>query len=231
MITKKEFCEDMIEAFKIKNGRDPVEADVMTQTSLGLAMLHLGLINNQETKDYLESRAGSFYHSGRHFITFREMLELLPDETEQSSVEEMKIENSKQGIKLKPITIKSPQQEENPTAIGDPREVIPAALSHLKDEDKEKFVTHDVLSKLMEHTNWEETAAIYIKTPQDKERVLKPNPKAKKGIFLGDTKVINELKEEFKQLTYKNKVYSFTAEILITKNFHIVGVSIFENKE
>lgn len=84
MMTKTDFCQMTIDKWKRDNNVDEVtEDDVFQSSCLGIAMDYLGLIKDKHIKEYLSSRGGIFF---THYInpikslSFRELLELLPEE-------------------------------------------------------------------------------------------------------------------------------------------------------
>lgn len=87
------FCELVIKEYlgnleknPFNNWRDISEGYAYQSTCVGLAMEHLGLKLSNQTLDYLISRAGiyEFYADEKegkaHILTFREMLDMLPEE-------------------------------------------------------------------------------------------------------------------------------------------------------
>ena len=60
MVTKEEFCWMIINNFKQQEKIfDIDDADMLKSSQLAVAMEYLGLIEDQEMKDYAESRGGT----------------------------------------------------------------------------------------------------------------------------------------------------------------------------
>ena len=97
MMTKKMMCRKIIEEFK-ESSTDRYLMDykdeelipfIFSSTSLGISLEHLGVITKEKYPiefEYLSHRGGIFQthydkESGEvYFLTFRELLSLLPDE-------------------------------------------------------------------------------------------------------------------------------------------------------
>lgn len=84
MITKKQFCEYILDKFCENEDITPeqLEEHVTKSSSACVAAEYLGLITNSWLKKYAESRAGvHLYIGGRDpgILTTRELLDFLPE--------------------------------------------------------------------------------------------------------------------------------------------------------
>lgn len=85
MITKKQFCEIIIENF-CRDNNTQVNDGLVTQSSkVAVAMEYLGLIESEEMKEFASERGGILFlkfdeKTGKtDFLTVREMINLLPE--------------------------------------------------------------------------------------------------------------------------------------------------------
>jgi len=89
MISKNQFCRHIVGEYcqhERINEKELSDAHCYRSGSLAVAMEHLGLIRDQETKDYVSSRNGlyitSFDNNPANILTMREMIDLLPNNVE-----------------------------------------------------------------------------------------------------------------------------------------------------
>lgn len=83
MMTKTQYCEHVIAEFCYKEGISRAEltdAHVLSSSTLGVAMEHLGLLQDPEIKSYVSSRGGMHVlgFEGGHLST-REFIDMLPE--------------------------------------------------------------------------------------------------------------------------------------------------------
>ena len=90
MLTKKEFAESIVEDFCLEDGiaREDAHTRICASSRLAVALEFLGELSEEE-KEYSSQRAGAEYRktilnddgtfNDLHFLTTREMLQLLPD--------------------------------------------------------------------------------------------------------------------------------------------------------
>ena len=84
-ITKQKKCYEVVEQFCEKFGitemelRNECNDRVFYSPILGIAMEVLGYPLNEDTLEYLKSRGGTLHHENG-LISFRKLLEMLPDE-------------------------------------------------------------------------------------------------------------------------------------------------------
>lgn len=103
MFTKKMFCECTCERFATNNnihidGKDysPLVPHAMESTRLGISLQFLGYIKEgDELNDYFNSRGGVLVihtdsKKGVNILSFRDILNLLPDTLPEENVEEEK---------------------------------------------------------------------------------------------------------------------------------------------
>ena len=86
MITKKQFCEHIVNDFCETNcvrKEKLTDAHCTQSSSLAVAMEFLGLIKSKSIKEYTETRSGDFithYDNGIFvFLTVRELIKMLPE--------------------------------------------------------------------------------------------------------------------------------------------------------
>jgi hypothetical protein len=87
ILTKKEACESVIDDFCMDERIDRKNLNdryVIRSSKLAVAMEYLGLIKDDEMKEYASNRGGTFMmHTDNKKVkifSFREFLELLPEE-------------------------------------------------------------------------------------------------------------------------------------------------------
>lgn len=83
MLTKKQFCEQVVWEFEEQNGGLRIkEGDIFSSSKLAVAMEYLGLIKDPELKAYCASRDGVFNieKKSETGLSFREFLGALPEE-------------------------------------------------------------------------------------------------------------------------------------------------------
>lgn len=86
MLTKKQYCLGILEAFKIGEGlKEVTEHHITMSSKLAVAMEFLSLITSEDLKEYASSRSGVIkvyidQETGvPSTLTVRDMLSLLPD--------------------------------------------------------------------------------------------------------------------------------------------------------
>ncbi len=84
MITKKELCETIITKNKINSHTDIPENKILESSNLAVAMEYLGMIKNQQLKEYASQRGGVLIcgvtsNGDVKSLTLREILDLLPE--------------------------------------------------------------------------------------------------------------------------------------------------------
>lgn len=83
MITKKDYCKYVLEEFARKEGIDVTDIrdmHILSSSNLGIAMEYLGLIQDEEMKEFVKSRVSSMIVTltGKH-LSAREFLSLIPE--------------------------------------------------------------------------------------------------------------------------------------------------------
>lgn len=84
MITKKQACEIVIENFKQSCDFNEIqESQILQSSKLAVAMEYLDLLKDPQLKLYAANRGGAllggWIEDGYKTLTFRELLDLLPD--------------------------------------------------------------------------------------------------------------------------------------------------------
>jgi len=89
MITKKQFCEIVVDDFcRSNNLESPTmlnDSHIAQSSSLAVCMEHLGLIKSEVGKEYASSRGGILYTHVNfktkdvNILSTRELLDLLPE--------------------------------------------------------------------------------------------------------------------------------------------------------
>lgn len=84
MLTKKEYCESILEDYAINVGREINESDIYQSSSVAVAMEFLGLLETEEAKEYASSRAGTMLLTNKgKVLTVRELIAMLPNNLDE----------------------------------------------------------------------------------------------------------------------------------------------------
>ena len=79
MLTKKQFCEAVIDEYKSRNKVNVVSDESIGCSSLAVAMEYLGLLKSDSAKEYARTRSGILFTHRRGSLSARDILGLLPD--------------------------------------------------------------------------------------------------------------------------------------------------------